>query len=404
MYTLEVYSSIVWGGIIRCREAQSRVFYPREVDDDHFSDRGFISSDGHTQLGESPTTHNRRLSISSNNTLTDPNCWLHGWNFTTELYRILEHAMDDFHRRRPQNIGPFSPSNLFFKEVPSQSAILAQVRIMRDELPLRFRETRSVVADMAENRYSFQAANITATLQLVQMVLFTAEEASVDEKCAIAQELLDGFAKVPVFFLRAISSPLLHHLTGIGLILGSVIEGPLSESAYLQVRGVLLAMADLLASLEVGMTRNVGATQRLRDHIGRIDEYMAQQRQQESMYYQPHPNGNAQQPHGQPPMPSDPSIDPSLQGQRGDDPSSQQPHGLPSDQWQPSHGQGQPQPQDGGVPQFGYLPSNGVGDPLGGVNGAVSLAPDGGFQFQLPPELLEGWPWPFDISQGFGTF
>jgi hypothetical protein len=32
------------------------------------------------------------------------------------------------------------------------------------------------------------------------MVLFTAENATVDQKCAIAHELLDGFAKVPVFF------------------------------------------------------------------------------------------------------------------------------------------------------------------------------------------------------------
>lgn len=42
-----------------------------------------------------------------------------------------------------------------------------------------------------------------------------------------------------------------------------------------------LAMADLLASLEVGMTRTVGATQRLRSQVERIDEYMATRRQQE---------------------------------------------------------------------------------------------------------------------------
>jgi len=40
------------------------------------------------------------------------------------------------------------------------------------------------------------------------MVLFTAEDATVEQKCAIAQELLDGFAKIPVFFLKAISSSL----------------------------------------------------------------------------------------------------------------------------------------------------------------------------------------------------
>jgi hypothetical protein len=44
------------------------------------------------------------------------------------------------------------------------------------------------------------------------MVLFTVEDATVDQKCATAHELLDGFVKVPVFFLRAISSPLVRAL------------------------------------------------------------------------------------------------------------------------------------------------------------------------------------------------
>lgn len=44
------------------------------------------------------------------------------------------------------------------------------------------------------------------------MVMFTSEDATVEQKCNIARELLDGFAEVPVFFLRAISSPLVCHL------------------------------------------------------------------------------------------------------------------------------------------------------------------------------------------------
>jgi hypothetical protein len=158
MYTLEVYSSIVWGGITRCRESQSRVFYQGEVDDDRFSERGFENL-----LPEAPT--NRRLSGTST-TVTNDASWLHGWNFTTELYRILEHAMDDFHRRRPQNIGPFSPSDLFVQHTPSQSVVLDKVMSMHAELPDRFKETRTVVSDMIGDRFSFQAANIAATLQV----------------------------------------------------------------------------------------------------------------------------------------------------------------------------------------------------------------------------------------------
>jgi hypothetical protein len=228
MYTLEVYSSIVWGSIIRCRESQSYVSFPSEVEDEFFSDSGY---------------HPPGALLSTFQTqVTNPISWLHGWNFTTELYRILEHAMDDFHRRRPSNIGPFSPSDIFGRDGPHQSVVLNKVMSIYDELPPRFKETKLSPQNGKgglEDKFSFQAANITATLQLVRMVLFTAEDATVDQKCAITRDLLDGFAKVPIFFLRAISSPLLHHLAGIGTILSSVMEGPLCESSYLQVREVL---------------------------------------------------------------------------------------------------------------------------------------------------------------------
>lgn len=71
------------------------------------------------------------------------------------------------------------------------------------------------------------------------MVLFTAEDATIEQKCAIVQEFLAEFANIPIFFLKAISSPLLHHVAGIGAILGSVIEGQLSLTEYFQVRTVL---------------------------------------------------------------------------------------------------------------------------------------------------------------------
>ncbi|PMD44836.1 hypothetical protein L207DRAFT_541235 [Hyaloscypha variabilis F] len=332
IYTLDVYSSIVWGGVIRCRESQSRVLYPSELDDEVFSSTGIRNGPS------SPTT--RRDSTFSKPAITDTGSWLHGWNFTTELYRILEHAMDEFHRRRPQNIGPFSPSDLFHRSAPPQSVVLDKIFLMHENLPARFKETRGVVGEMTADRYSFQAANIAATLQLARMVLFTAEDATVEQKCAIARELLDDFAKVPIFFLKAISSPLLHHLAGIGSILGSVIEGQLSLSEYLRVRTVLLAMADLLASLEASLTRKAGASERLRALLSRIDEYMSSQRQQEIL--------------------------------------------LPVAE---TH-QEQIEWPAGTLVDFSQ--------------GDMSL--DSQFSFQLPQELLLDWPWPLDLTQGFGNF
>lgn len=225
MYTLEVYSSIIWGSIIRFREAQCQVSVPSESDDEFFSDAGYR-----------PLNALLISSTAASNTM----CWLHGWNFAVELYRILEHAIDDFHRRRQTNGS--SPSELFNREVPHQTVVLNKVMSMYEQLPRQFKEASINPMNGQgglEDKFSFQAANITATLQLVRMILFTSEKANPEEKCAIARDLLDSFAKIPVEFLRALSSPLLHHLAGIGAILGSVIDNPISEPSYIQVRNVL---------------------------------------------------------------------------------------------------------------------------------------------------------------------
>lgn len=148
----------MWSGVIRYRESQSRVSYPSEVDDDLFSDDGFseIVLRSSTKC-QSQSTKPQIVSTSS---------WLHGWNFTTELYRILEHAMDRFHRRRPHQVGPFTPSELFTHDTPSQSSILENVMSMYRELPPHLKDTSPVVSHMGEVIFGFQAANITATLQV----------------------------------------------------------------------------------------------------------------------------------------------------------------------------------------------------------------------------------------------
>ncbi|KUJ10337.1 uncharacterized protein LY89DRAFT_689616 [Mollisia scopiformis] len=353
MYTLEVYSSIVWGNIIRCREAQSHVQYPSEIDDEFFTDAGYHPPNS---LVPSPQV--------AGNTI----CWLHGLNFCTELYRILEHAMDDFHRRRPVR-NQFSPPALFNRETPQQSDVLNKVMSMYEELPPRFKETRLNLSHGQgglEDKFSFQAANITATLQLVRMVLFTSKDATVDEKCAIARDLVESFNKIPIEFLRAISSPLLHHVAGIGAILGSAIEGPISEPSYHQIRVVLLQMVDLLSNLETGISRTVGAASRLRAQLANIDNYMNTQRRNDHTQSQLLLNNNFH-PAGMVNVEPNPNIDPSLQ-----------------DAFQTP-----PNPYD-----FSNVSTAAM---------TASMNVMAGHNLQLPPEILEGWPWPLDISQGFAS-
>jgi hypothetical protein len=333
---LDVYSSIVWGGIIRHREAQSNVHYPGELKDD------FMSKNAH---GVSPAENGL---VGASGVSDD---WICGWNFITDMYRMLEHAVDSQRRRPRPNNGTADVWSLFRPPQTAGSWLMDHVLSMYSSLPPQFRETQPVTGDLAHDIFGFQSANIQATLQLLRMVLSSNEEQGVDEKCDVAGQVLSVFSKVPVEYLKAISSPLLHHLGGIGYILGSVMEGSLSEVSYQRVRTLLLEMADLLHRLESGLRRSTGTSERLKAQVNRIDEYMMTKLSSTAFAPQPRP----------------PSIlNPPVQ----DD--------LVSGVYQPSNF----------APM--HAPMTGMDDPIA--------------QFQLPAELLNDWPWPFDTGTSDGLF
>ena len=158
MYTLDVYTAVVWGGIIRFRESQSNVAYPTEIDDDLLDENAHLSF-YRSKIGPSSLANS---SIKDVDTVS----WLRGWNFTTDLYRILEHAID--HLRLPRAAPQQSNivQKIFGPSSVTQIAVLDQVMSMCMDLPQRFKETRPVCSNMVENLYSFQAANIAATVQV----------------------------------------------------------------------------------------------------------------------------------------------------------------------------------------------------------------------------------------------
>lgn len=137
-----------------------------------------------------------------------PVSWMHGWNFTTDLYRILEHVVDGTRRRFSSANGTQEVWSLFSPASMSEPAVMERVLSMYSSLPPQFRETPPTTGDMSKDLFGFQSANIQATLQLLRMVLLSAEEIGVDRKCDVAGELLSVFSKVPVDYLKAISSPL----------------------------------------------------------------------------------------------------------------------------------------------------------------------------------------------------
>lgn len=177
------------------------VRYPSEIDDEFITNSGYgvpPASPASTRTGHADITLISR----------QPMNWIRGWNFTTDLYRFLEHAVD-FHRRRwSQGNGTTQVWSLFGPASMPEGVVLDHVLTLYSALPSQFRETLPVTGDPAKDLFGFQSANIQATLQLLRMVLFSAEDRGVEKKCDVAGELLSVFSKVPVEYLKAISSPL----------------------------------------------------------------------------------------------------------------------------------------------------------------------------------------------------
>ncbi|KAK3938849.1 hypothetical protein QBC46DRAFT_159454 [Diplogelasinospora grovesii] len=323
IYTLDIYSSIVWDGCFHFQEAHARVEYP--------------SGDVY-----SPNPHSLQDQ-------SDPP-WIIGWNFTTDLYRILEHFVGKLRTRGSTfNFLEDAQTNPSFHS----EGIIRRVTERYAMLPNQFKDLREATEDPNVDIYGFQSANIHATMALLRMVLYTLEGQNRDiyKKCTVAHEVLSTFREVPLSFWRAISTPLIYHIASIGALLWSAMEGPLSDTSYQRVRTLLLEMAELLQSMEQFLNRGAGEGQRLREMVARIDEFFAKQLATH--------NGH----HVVPSAGVLPVDNSDAQSQAGS------------------------QVGSGGAPVGG-------GNGQGGVD---ELSP----QFQLPYELLQEWTWPSDISQAY---
>lgn len=319
MYTLDIYSSITWDSVMMSQETASNVRYPREVNDEDL--QADIASPANEES------------------------WLRGWNFTTDLYRILEHSVKRMRRNKQISHDRISVTRLLIADGIPESQVMDNVLGLYYQLPARFKDySVPVTGNKNHDFVGFQAANIQATLQLVRMTLFsTSLSHDVNQKCNVAQQVLSTFHAIAPQYLRAISTPLVYHLGGIGRILASVMEGLLCEESYQHVRSLLVSMADLLSGLESGLQPSAGASRDLRKQIDKIDAYMDAQRRLISSVSAP-----------------------------------------------PQHPMSSPDDLANGLITQAQTPlvnAMGMQTPLD--------------EFQLPPDLVNdgAWPWPFDFTQ-----
>ncbi|RMZ10943.1 hypothetical protein D0860_03597 [Hortaea werneckii] len=333
MYSLDIYCSVVFDSVMKSQENPSNVRYPSEINDEDLLSGTF------------PTTNEDN--------------WLRGFNFTTDLYRILEHSIKRVRRTKPVRDDRISITRLLIADNIPEAQVMDSVVSLFYQLPPALKDySLRQGSDKYQSYMGFQAANIQATLQLVRMTLFsTSPTHDVNHKCDVAQHALSVFHDIAPEYLRAISTPLVYHLGGIGSILASVMEGLLCEISYQRVRRLLVSMADLLDGLESGLQPTAGASRNLRKQIDRIDRYMEdQQRLMRSV--QP----------GQPPMQAQTLASP----YRG--------YAVP--------------PPEGMV--NGALPSS---DQQAQIMDNMNLEAQYD-EFQLPQDLVHdgAWPWPFGFA------
>jgi hypothetical protein len=162
MYVFEVYAAAIWGSVVGPREAQVAVQYPAEVDDEYL-----------TNATEDPSQQLRSTSMAEHpyagshwRQTPPPINWLQGWNFATDLYRVLEHALDGFRKRSPDTEHTRFVANVWKMQLPRSSAVLDAIMHKYESLPVRFRQTLPISLNQKEDLFSFQAANIAAAIQV----------------------------------------------------------------------------------------------------------------------------------------------------------------------------------------------------------------------------------------------
>ena len=140
MYTLEIYTSIIWNGVTRVREQQVNVAYTTELDDEYVSDRGY-SQRAPSPIDDSTSPSARWGEVRSSS-------WLCGWNFTTDLYRVMEHVITNFRDRR-RHRRTFLNHMFGGQSTASEASVREGIMRLYGNLPQCFKECPEVTCEPA---------------------------------------------------------------------------------------------------------------------------------------------------------------------------------------------------------------------------------------------------------------
>lgn len=186
MYRLEVHTACMFGTMIRCSESQCDIGYPSGL-------------------------HHPAFVPGRDGQFED---WFSGWNLTTDLYRLLEHAVLSLRFRRQKQ-----KSILQDYCGPDISQIMSRLSDLQGQILPQFESVASRSSDSGRNRCGFQTCNIICTIHLARMMASLANQQDIECVCQAARDMMTNMSSIPHEYIRATGSPLLQQLAGVGHML-----------------------------------------------------------------------------------------------------------------------------------------------------------------------------------------
>ncbi|KAI9367376.1 hypothetical protein BJX61DRAFT_547541 [Aspergillus egyptiacus] len=243
IYRLEVHTACVLGNIIRSPESRCGVDYPKGA-------------------------HHPAFIPGRNGQYED---WFIGWNTTTDLYRILEHAISDLRTKH----SPGRP--ILGRQAGSDpAAIMTRLAQIQEHLLPQFVTPASRSDDSGRNRCGFQAPNIICTIYLARLLSFMSSKGDPLLACGVAGELIASIKTIPHEYIRATGSPLIQQVAGVGHVLvGIAKKHQLPPDHYVQVQNVTHSIIDLLGVFTGQSTIASAARGRLNVLLTEVEELYA---------------------------------------------------------------------------------------------------------------------------------
>lgn len=239
MYRLEVHTACVHGSIIRCSEGQCHVGYPAGL-------------------------HHAAFIPGRDGQFED---WFAGWNATTDLYRVLEHVIADFRTRR-------RPRTAILGGVGGSGTVAVSDRLskIQQEILPHFGSASSRSSDSGKNRCGFQASNILCTIHLARMISISGDS-DFHSACQTAQDMITSMDTIPIEYIRAVGSPLLQQLAGVGhMLAGLASKQQLSKEEQEQFQHVLASVIRFLSQLAQHSSTAATEKRRLASRLAEVSQ------------------------------------------------------------------------------------------------------------------------------------